>query len=439
MNCKYSRYLDKYLKGNIKKNDKTKLIEHIAECGECSNRLKVIENIDGIIVNALGEPPYESRKPKIIMAAESRKRTVAVHRIIHNSRKFVYAVTAVVIVVAVIITSQSYYHPQQIASDGDEQSQQRKTNETTDNTNDNTANGISNSTVNIKAPEITGAIAKVIKLQKQYSTPEEGKSMEYIVHNGYYYVFTGEKVKKSEVDKLLGIVTRIGVWSFKKEGDTPAYIPSTKYYSIKGVPEEDKIACENGENSKLKAESDYLVLERNEPVESANDSIIFSAKNESQGVNTALKNLQEYIPFLHEFVSDDLELSLVNTVDKSTENKTTGFILMHYLKKDTKNNKIPSYIFVRQYEVDCDPWEGVIRADPRTGKKIITEFDYDPEKKLSSFIINDINWEEYGTIVENTSYFRGTKGSAIFEVSSQELPSDQVKKYLETFSNTITK
>ncbi|ASJ52264.1 hypothetical protein BP422_01160 [Brevibacillus formosus] len=60
----------------------------------------------------------------------------------------------------------------------------------------------------------------------------------------------------------LGAVSRIGEWKEIKEGDTPYYIPGSTYYTIKGVPDKNKIAIEIGKKETKK----YQVLEKSHPV-----------------------------------------------------------------------------------------------------------------------------------------------------------------------------
>ncbi|MGG4495655.1 hypothetical protein [Brevibacillus reuszeri] len=67
---------------------------------------------------------------------------------------------------------------------------------------------------------------------------------KYIVHDGFYYVPIDEEVNEAQLDTILGTVTRIGEWEDVREGDTVQYIPGTKYYSIKGIKDKDKIAIE---------------------------------------------------------------------------------------------------------------------------------------------------------------------------------------------------
>ena len=94
---------------------------------------------------------------------------------------------------------------------------------------------------------------------------------EYLVHNGFYYVPINEKIDKSQLDRKLGTVTRVGDWQVKKEGDTPQYIPRTNYYSIKGISDNSKIAVEiwGGTGLDMRVLS-YEILERRKQVEKVN-------------------------------------------------------------------------------------------------------------------------------------------------------------------------
>ncbi|TQK74269.1 hypothetical protein FB479_102912 [Brevibacillus sp. AG162] len=90
----------------------------------------------------------------------------------------------------------------------------------------------------------------------------EERSFEYLVHDGIYYVPIEEELNETNLDSKLGVVSRIGEWEEFREGDTPYYIPGSTYYTIKDVPDKNKIAIEIVRKESKK----YQVLEKSHPV-----------------------------------------------------------------------------------------------------------------------------------------------------------------------------
>jgi hypothetical protein len=241
---------------------------------------------------------------------------------------------------------------------------------------------------------------------------------EYLVNSGYYYLPTGNKVDKKELDLQLGEVTRIGSWTYLEEGDTPVYIPGTKYYSIIGAPETEKIAVEIWGGTKRKPKIvRYEVLERKQAVEEIDNSKVLGGKNDEKEVNMALANIRGHIPFLHEINSIELKPSFVK-LDNDGQHYS---VLTHYspMNNGEENQK---YIFFLQYE------KGFISIHNRG------DFYHNSSKVLSSFSIAGVNWTQYETDI--TSYFKGEKDYVIFEVSSQNYSPNEVKKFLESLTFT---
>ncbi|MBG9943453.1 hypothetical protein ABE237_07665 [Brevibacillus formosus] len=90
----------------------------------------------------------------------------------------------------------------------------------------------------------------------------EHRSFESLVHDGYYYVPIEEELTETNLDSELGVVSRIGEWKETREGDTPFYVPGSTYYTIKGIPDKNKIAIEIVRKESKK----YQVLEKGHPV-----------------------------------------------------------------------------------------------------------------------------------------------------------------------------
>jgi uncharacterized protein YpmB len=245
---------------------------------------------------------------------------------------------------------------------------------------------------------------------------------EYLIHDGYYYVPTSKEVKKSELEDELGEVARIGGWTFLKEGDTPLYTTGTKYYSINGIPKENEIAIEIWGGTKQEPKIvTYQVLERTEPLEKVNERMVLGGKADEKEVKVALKNIREYIPFFHELTSDDLKPYMVELNNDGEH----YFVLTHYVPEKHRQGKNSKIIFMRQYE---------------TGYKVnqTGDFSHNQQEKISTFEVHGVQWEEYKSITKET-YFKGKKEGVIFELSSQEFTSEEVKKYLETLKVTAIK
>lgn len=64
---------------------------------------------------------------------------------------------------------------------------------------------------------ISPVVAKAIS-RYFYSGDTTLMSGGYVIHDGYYYVKTGETTKPELLDKQIGTITRIGDWSNKTGG-----------------------------------------------------------------------------------------------------------------------------------------------------------------------------------------------------------------------------
>ncbi len=127
--------------------------------------------------------------------------------------------------------------------------------------------GISQIEDSIKAQQVTSILTTMenTALDSQDASwleKSEDRFFECLVHDGYYYVPIEEELIETNLDSELGVVSRIGEWKEIKEGDTPYYIPGSTYYTIKGVPDKNKIAIEIGKKETKK----YQVLEKSHPV-----------------------------------------------------------------------------------------------------------------------------------------------------------------------------
>ncbi|TKI56999.1 hypothetical protein E8L90_16855 [Brevibacillus antibioticus] len=127
--------------------------------------------------------------------------------------------------------------------------------------------GISQIEDSIKAQQVTSILTTMENTaldskDASWLEKSEDRSFEYLVHDGYYYVPIEEELTETNLDSRLGVVNRIGEWEEFKEGDTPFYVPGSTYYTIKGIPDKNKIAIEIVRKESKK----YQVLDKGHPV-----------------------------------------------------------------------------------------------------------------------------------------------------------------------------
>lgn len=238
---------------------------------------------------------------------------------------------------------------------------------------------------------------------------------DYLIHNNYYYIPTQETLTSIDLNEEIGTVKRIGNWVYLKEGDTQLFIPGTKYYSIKGTPDSEKIAAEIWGGTKQEPKIvGYQVLERKEALEKINENMIGSAKGDKKEIEIALININKHVPFFHLLKSLELEPVLVEL-----DNDGNHFaVLTHYAPAENSENNT-KFIFVTQYNKGY-----------KNHSNNFEDFKHNASKPLSNFTVNGIKWTQYES--EQSSYFKGVRNGVIFEVSSQVFTPEEVKGYLET-------
>ncbi|SMQ80846.1 hypothetical protein SAMN05444673_4002 [Bacillus sp. OV166] len=241
---------------------------------------------------------------------------------------------------------------------------------------------------------------------------------DYLIHNGHYYIPTQSKIDEKELDQQLGEVVRTGGYTFLQEGDTTLYIPGTKYYSILSSPESEKIAVELWGGTKLEPKIiGYQVLERKEALEEIDNSKVLGGKGDEKEVNVALANIREYVPFIHEFDSEELMPTLVK-LDNDGQHYS---VLTHYSSRNNGEDN-SKFIFFFQYEKGF------------TSTHNLGDFYHNSSKILSSFSLAGVNWTQYQT--NKDSYFKGEKDNVVFEISSQNYTAVEVRKFLESLELT---
>lgn len=392
MECKYSKYVDGYIKGELKDELKIQLLEHARGCRECSRKLNIIGSLDKTIVESLRDIPYTSRRSEIISAAESANK-IPLRRIFYRCRKYLYA--AVLIIALVLSSTISYkliYKFKKAISYTD------------------------------------GPISKVLQLQEQHVTSLFPKYTNFIIHDGYYYVPTGDDIGREKIGKLLGTVKSAvyitGNKLFLEEGDSALYNYSNKYYSIKGVSDNVKIACEDRQSLKSPAAS-FIVLERKEQFKAPDTEYLFSAKADEKECGIAIKNIAKYIPFFYTFNTDELKPFIVyvqsETGNADEKENGTGYILLNYVV-DSSNRE------------DTSKWVYLRISEGKHNLSDLSEFSYVPDPVILSFELNGIKWRGYKGASGNDLYFKGEKDDVVYEVSTEGMDIEKVRQYLNSFA-----
>ena len=162
----------------------------------------------------------------------------------------------------------------------------------------------------------------------------------------------------------------------------------------------------------------YQVLERRDPLEVVNNNRILGAKGDTTEVGVALENIRKVFQNLSEFKSDELMPFLVSLDNDGNHYSVLTHYIPHSAIERDGNSKV---IFFLQYQKGFEL------------KKENGIFNHNSEHTLSTFKVNGISWTQYET--DMSSYFKGEKGDLIYEVSSQEYTSEEIKRFLEALSS----
>ncbi|MEH6888691.1 hypothetical protein V7024_02860 [Bacillus sp. JJ864] len=270
---------------------------------------------------------------------------------------------------------------------------------------------------------------------------------QYLVHNAHYYIPASENVSKEQLGRELGEVSRSGEWRFLQEGDTTEYVPGTKYYSIQGKATEEVIAVERiGGTVKKPVIEGYEVLKRAKPLEKVDVKQIFGGKNDSKEVQAAYDNIREVVPFLKVLQSPDVEMTFITLRNDgahyytkmmyrpTAESKIRQTIMLPF--KST-SHEVEKTIFIQEYQEEFGRGKKEFEHFTSGG-----DFQYDSNKKVSTFSSNGLEWSEYkpAYVEENSRRFenydhtyRAKTNGVIYEVSSQGCSIAEIKQLLETF------
>ncbi|RDI41085.1 hypothetical protein [Falsibacillus pallidus] len=255
---------------------------------------------------------------------------------------------------------------------------------------------------------------------------------EYLVHNGYYYIPSVQKISKEQLETKLGTISRNGDWKFLREGDTTQYPPNSNYYSIKGKSPDKYIAVDimAGPARKHKIEG-YQVLKRAKLVEKPDVKSIYGGKNDSMEVNAAYENIRNIVPFLRILQSPDLKMTTsVLRNDGARYHVKLGYKpAPHSSIKQTvtlpgDNHVTEKFLWIQEYpEKYLDGNHPDYNGD----------FQYDSIQQVGEFSSNGITWASY-QVAQYDSLFSTKINGIIYEVSCQGFSVEEMKKLLETFT-----
>lgn len=269
--------------------------------------------------------------------------------------------------------------------------------------------------------------------------------MEYLVHNGYYYIPTEQKVSKEQLGTKIGTISRSGDWEFLREGDSTQYPPNSNYYSINNQSPDEYIAVEImvGPASKRTIE-DYQVLKRAKLVGKPDVKSIFGGKNDPLEVNAAYQNIRKIVPFLRILQSSELKM----TTSVLRNDGSRYHVKLEYQPKPNSsmgdtiqlpgyNFAFPKVIWIQEYPEGYQ--DGIIKGNHVDYNG---DFQYDPNEKIGEFITNGVTWTQYSRSYQPTPYdpFFTTKiNGVIYEVTSQGCSVEEIKKLLQTFTKAPKK
>jgi hypothetical protein len=273
--------------------------------------------------------------------------------------------------------------------------------------------------------------------------------MEYLIHNGYYYIPTEQKVSKEKLETKLGTISRNGDWEFLREGDTSQYPPNSNYYSIKDQSPDEYIAVGiMGGPARKRPIEDYQVLKRAKLVEKPDVKSIFGGKNDPLEVQVAYENIRKVVPFMKILQSPDLKM----TASVLRNDGSRYHVKLEY--QPTPNSSIGQTVTIPgdKYVTDKVIWiqeypegyQGGIYKEKDTFNHVDYngDFQYDPNQKIGEFITNGVTWTQYSRSYQHAPYdpFFTTKiKGVIYEVTSQGCSVEEMKKLLETFTKAPKK
>ena len=97
MSCKYEKYIDSYLDGDLNEHTMKKFSEHLKDCSSCSNKVSETINFNNSFISAISEYQFESRENLIISKAQSMKKKFNISLMLYSAGKYILPTTAILI------------------------------------------------------------------------------------------------------------------------------------------------------------------------------------------------------------------------------------------------------------------------------------------------------------------------------------------------------
>jgi beta-lactamase regulating signal transducer with metallopeptidase domain len=267
-------------------------------------------------------------------------------------------------------------------------------------------------------------------------TPAKPTSDSYVVLNDYYYVPNGDTVNESQLGEQNAQVKRNGDWQFKQTGDTNFFAPPAPIYSIQGIKVDERVAVKAVTGgTKQNPVYTFLVLERSKAVETPNGNMILGAKNDPKEVSIALKNIKEIAPYLYEFQTKQIGVTLTS----ASYSQDAG-VALYYRVPEADDKDTQGFLFVFEYPIDMldkisnSAFSAKLKSEQVVidGKKVVRHVaDTNNKTPTASktFDLNGIHWSYYGDRL-----LRGEKGDNYYEIQAQgKFTYDRLIELLKNF------
>lgn len=130
-------------------------------------------------------------------------------------------------------------------------------------------------------------------------------------------------------------------------------------------------------------------------------------------------NIQrETIPYYYEF--NDTKVSPFSASIEKYQNQLQAYVVYSFDKPETEKGSGSKLLYTRMY-----PKDTVVRT---TG-----DFNAELGEELENVMINDIQWKVYEIVGIPNFHLKGQKNEYVYEIVTQDVPLDEVKRLLETF------
>lgn len=109
MSCKYEKYIEQYIDGDLSSRRKKEFDAHLKDCKSCKNMISESIDFNNAFISAVSDFPFESNKSSIISEAKNMKKNFGVHSIMHLLYKFVLPAAAAIAACLLIYNYKPVY------------------------------------------------------------------------------------------------------------------------------------------------------------------------------------------------------------------------------------------------------------------------------------------------------------------------------------------